>query len=87
LVSNAIGPIVTTMAVIIVFLILSAIPVEFLQNLRPYFFTSHLTQWDGFFADPVDYKELLNSALVLIGHIVVLYALTAFLFIRKDILS
>ena len=87
LVSNAIGPIVTTMAVIIVFLILSAIPVEFLQNLRPYFFTSHLTQWDGFFADPVDYKDLANSAAVLIGHIVVLYALTAFLFIRKDILS
>ncbi len=87
LVSNAIGPIVTTMAVIIVFLILSTIPVEFLQNLRPYFFTSHLVQWDEFFADPVDYKALANSSSVLIGHIVVLYGLTTFLFIRKDILS
>jgi ABC-2 type transport system permease protein len=87
LVSNAIGPIVTTMAVIIVFLILSTIPVEFLQNLRPYFFTSHLIQWDEFFADPVDYSALIDSASVLISHIVVLYGLTAFLFMRKDILS
>ncbi|KAF0151599.1 MAG: membrane protein [Ignavibacteria bacterium] len=87
LVSNAIGPIVTTMAVIIVFLILSTIPIEFLQSLRPYFFTSHLIQWDEFFADPVDYTELSKSASVLIGHIIALYALTAFSFIRKDILS
>lgn len=87
LVSNAIGPIVSTMALIIVFLILSAIPVEFLQNLRPYFFTSHLAQWDGFFGDPVEYKEIINSALILGAHIVVLYIVTAYLFIKKDILS
>lgn len=87
MVSNAIGPIVATMAVIIVFLILSAIPVEILQDLRPYFFTSHLAKWDGFFGDPVDYGEIIKSSSVLLAHIAALYLLTTYLFIKKDILS
>jgi ABC-2 type transport system permease protein len=87
MVSNAIGPIVATMAVIIVFLILSAIPVEVLEKFRPYFFTSHLIQWNEFFNDPVDYKEIWNSSLILIAHIVGLYILTTYAFIKKDILS
>ena len=87
LVENAIGPIVATMAIIIIFLILSAIPVDFLQNLRPYFFTSHMSQWNEFFADPVDYKEVINSALVLVAHIIGLYLISAYLFIKKDVLS
>ena len=87
MVSNAIGPIVATMAVIIVFLILSAIPVEALEQFRPYFFTSHLIQWNEFFNDPVDYKAIWNSALILVAHIAGLYLLTAYAFIKKDILS
>lgn len=87
MVSNAIGPIVSTMAVIIVFLILSAIPIEFLQEMRPYFFTSHLGQWNGFFDDPIDYKDIMNSVMILVGHIIVLYVFTTYLFIKKDILS
>lgn len=87
LVENAIGPIVATMAVIIIFLILSAIPVEFLQNLRPYFFTSHMIQWDGFFNDPVDIADILNSAWVLLAHIAGLYLITTYIFIKKDVLS
>ena len=87
LVQNAIGPIVSTMAVIIVFLILSAIPVDFLQGLKPYLFTSHLGQWNNFFSDEIDYKEVFESAGILLAHIAVLYAVTAYIFIKKDILS
>lgn len=87
MVSNAIGPIVSTMAVIIVFIILSAIPIEVLQNLKPYFFTSHLSQWSEFFNDPIDYNEIKNSALILLAHMIALYSLTTFIFIKKDILS
>ena len=87
MVSNAIGPIVSTMAVIIVFIILSAIPIEVLQNLRPYFFTSHLSQWNEFFNDPIDYNEIKNSAIILFAHIIALYGLTTFIFVKKDILS
>lgn len=87
LVSNAIGPIVSAMAVIIVLLILSAIPVEVLQNMRPYFFTTHLSGWSDFFGDPVNATEIVKSALVLIAHIIFLYMLTAYIFIKKDILT
>jgi ABC-2 type transport system permease protein len=87
LVENAIGPIVATMALIIILLILSAIPVEFLQNIQPYFFTSHMIKWNGFFDDVVNYKEIFNSVWILLAHIAVLFVITSAIFIKKDILS
>lgn len=87
MVQNAIGPIVTTMAVIIVFIILSALPIDFLSQMKPYFFTTHMPQWSSFFDDPVDYNELWKSAGILLAHIVGLYSITTYIFIKKDILS
>ncbi|MBI1937653.1 MAG: ABC transporter permease [Ignavibacteriales bacterium] len=87
LVENAIGPIVATMALIIILAVLSALPVDFLQNLSPYFFTSHMTLWNNFFNDPVDYADVLRSGLVLGGHILGLYLITTYIFLKKDILS
>lgn len=87
LVQNAIGPIVSTMAVIIIFLILSALPVEFFQNLSPYFFTSHMNRWNNFFNEEVNYTEIFNSAGILLAHIVGLYGITTYIFLKKDILS
>lgn len=87
LVQNAIGPIVSTMAVIFILLILSALPVEFLKNLSPYFFTSHMLQWNQFFNDPVDYSEVLNSSGILLIYIAVFYSITTYIFIKKDVLS
>lgn len=87
LVENAIGPIVATMAVIIIFIILSALPIDLFKDLSPYFFTSHMVQWSNFFTNPVDYNSIIESALVLVGHIVGLYLITTYLFIKKDILS
>lgn len=87
LVENAIGPIVVTMALIIIFLVLSAIPVDFLQSLRPYFFTTHMVEWDGFFNDPIDYDRIIRSAEILLVHIGSLYLLSAYIFMKKDILS
>ncbi len=87
LVENAIGPIVATMAVIIVFLILSSINIDFFKSLRPYMFTYHMNNWRLFFSDPVDYSKVFNSVLVLGGHIVGLYGITHYLFVKRDILS
>ena len=87
LVQNAIGSIVSTMAVIIILLILSAIPVEFFQNLNPYFFTSHMNRWNNFFSEEVNYTEIYNSAGILLAHIVGLYGITTYIFLKKDILS
>ena len=87
LVENAIGPIITTMAVIIVFLIVSAIEINVFQTIRPYLFTSYMLSWRLFFDDPINVSEILKSVAVLFGHIVVFYGLAAFIFRRKDILT
>lgn len=87
LVENAIGPIITTLAIIIVFTILSFLPFEVLNSFRPYFFTTYLDEWRLFFTDPVDFSAIIKSAIVIISHIVGLYLITLFLFIKKDILT
>lgn len=87
LVENAIGPIVATMAVIIIFIILSALDIEGLRWIRPFLFVTHMTQWTSFFEDPIDFSKLMNSVLVLSAHILGLFAITLLIFRRKDILS
>lgn len=87
LVENAIGPIVATMAVIIVLFVLSALPIDFLNEIQPYFFTTHMSQWEGFFHYKVDYNNILNSAIILAIYSTVLFLLTSYIFIKKDILS
>lgn len=87
LVENSIGPIVSTMAVIIVFIILSAINVDFFQTIKPYLFTNYILSWRLFFDDPVDFEELTKATLILAGHIIFFYSLALYLFKRKDILT
>jgi ABC-2 type transport system permease protein len=87
LVENAIGPIVSTMAVIIIFIILSAFNVEILRELRPYLFTSYMLNWREFFNDPMDLPDITKAVSVLTGHIIVFFTATAFIFHKKDILS
>jgi ABC-2 type transport system permease protein len=87
LVENAIGPIITTMAVIIIFIIISAIDVDIFRLIKPYLFTNYILNWREFFNDPLDTREIFNSILVLGGHIIVLLGVTAVIFQRKDILS
>jgi len=76
LVENAIGPIFATMAVIIIFMILSALNIEGLKEIRPYLFVTHMTQWTSIFDVPIDYSNLFKSMLVLLGHIVGLFTIT-----------
>lgn len=87
LVENAIGPIVSTMAVIIVFLIISAIQIDFFQTIKPYLFTNYILSWRLLFNNPVNVNEILKAVLILIAHIVVFYSLTLYLFKHKDILT
>jgi ABC-2 type transport system permease protein len=87
LVENAIGPIVSTMAVIIIFIILSAFNVEILRELKPYLFTSYMLNWREFFNDPMDLADITKAVSVLSGHIIVFFIVTSFIFNKKDILS
>jgi ABC-2 type transport system permease protein len=87
LVENAIGPIVSTMAIIIVFVIISALDIEFFQSIRPYLFTNYMQSWRSFFEDPIDMHDIIKSAGVLLGHVVIFLSATVYIFHKKDILS
>ena len=86
-VENAIGPIMTTMAVIIVFTILSAIDIPFFAALRPFFFTTHMVGWKALFEDPVAWPDVIRSGGVLVAHILACFGGALLVLNRKDILS
>ncbi len=87
LVENAIGPIVTTMAIIIVFIIISAININLFQTITPYLFTTYMQSWRLLFDKPVDFPEVIKSLLILCGHVILFFGLAAIIFKRKDILT
>jgi ABC-2 type transport system permease protein len=84
---NSIGPIVTTMAIIILFTIIGTLDVPSLQKIQPYLFTSHMVAWRNFFEDPLPMDKIIESTWILILHIVGLLAIAVYKFKRKDILS
>ncbi len=96
---NAIGPIVATMSVIIVFTILSTMDIPLFQQVKHYFFTTHMIGWKGFFDVKVDadgnaivgsianLPAVLRSAGILLAHTFLFTAAAIFIFRKKDILS
>lgn len=84
---NSIGPIIGAMSVVIVCTILTTMDIPVFYALKPYLFTNHMLNWKGFFDQPVDVREVLKSALVLLFHIVLFVSLAVWAFRKKDILS
>ena len=84
---NSIGPIVTTMSIVIVFTILTTMDLPLFNTFKPFLFTSHMLGWKGFFDDPVNYPSVMKSAAILLFHIVLFVSASIVIFKRKDILS
>ena len=84
---NSIGPIVSTMAVIILFTIIGSMEVSVFQNIKPFLFTTHMASWRSFFEDPVPYSKIFNSIIILLVHNVLLVSIAIFKFNKKDITS
>lgn len=87
LVENAVGPIIGTIAIVILFLILGNLPFEFFEHLRPWFFTTYFSVWSQAFADPVDWGRIARESFYLAIYFTTLTGITWILFRRKDILS
>ncbi len=87
MVDNGIGPIIGTMAVIIVSYVISAIPVDLFRTMRPYLFTTYLNIWQKAMERPVPWGDLLHSGLVLGAFSIGFLLITWYIFVRKDILS
>jgi ABC-2 type transport system permease protein len=87
LVENGIGPIIGTMAVIIISYIVGNLPFELFTAIKPYLFTTYLDLWAKVFEDPVPWDTIRRSAMVLGGFSACFYAVTWYIFVKKDILS
>lgn len=87
LVENAIGPIISTMSVIIVFVIISAIDIEAFRSIKPFLFTNYILKWRDFFDTPLHLDKIIESVGILLGHIALFFTASAIIFKKKDILS
>lgn len=97
---NSIGPIVTTMSIIIVFTIISTMDLPLFTRINPYLFTSYMTSWKGFFNMATDPETgaairgsvysvwaLVHSAIFLLAHMAGFFAIAWYAFRKKDVLS
>ena len=84
---NSIGPIVSTMAIIILFTIIGTLDVTVFDSIKPYLFTTHMASWRSFFEDPVPFDDIKQSIIVLVVHNILLVAIAMIKFSKKDITS
>jgi ABC-2 type transport system permease protein len=96
---NSIGPIVATMSVIIFFTILSTLNIPVFNKIKPFLFTTHMIGWKEFFDIKVNDaneaivgsiqnpQRIINSALVLVAHIIGFVTASVLIFKKKDMLS
>ncbi len=82
---NSIGPIVSTMAVIILFTIIGTLDVPTFDFVQPFLITTHMASWRSLFEIPVPYAAIYQSILVLLFHIVGFVGIALWKFNRKDI--
>jgi ABC-2 type transport system permease protein len=86
-VENAIGPIISTMGLNMIFFLVTVLPLEFFKTMKPYLFTNYLNIWQKVFEDPVPWQEIGTSSLVLGAYSAVFVLAAWFIFRRKDILT
>jgi ABC-2 type transport system permease protein len=82
---NSIGPIVSTMAVIILFTIIGSLDVSSFNSLQPFLLTTHMSSWRSLFEMPVPVDDILNSIYILLFHIIGFAAISFWRFNKKDI--
>ena len=86
-VENAIGPIIGTMGVVIVFTLITVLPVESFATVREYLFTYYMNIWQKAFEDPISWHDILVSLAYLGANSLVAVTAAWVIFTRKDILS
>lgn len=84
---NSIGPIITTMAIIILFTIIGTLDVPLFDKIKPFLFTTHMIVWRNFFEAPLPVREIQKSVIILLGHTFAFIGISIYYFRKKDILS
>ena len=85
--NNSIGPIVGTIAVLIVLNIISTVAANALQPILPYIFTTHVIKWQYFFDTNLDWGSIRMGIFVQTFYIVLFTTIGLINFKRKDILT
>ncbi|MCB2220156.1 MAG: ABC transporter permease [Bacteroidetes bacterium] len=85
--NNSLGPILTTMAIIILFTMISSFNLSIFSAIQPFLLTSYLDSWQLVFSFDVDIRQIITDAVILVLHIVIFYLVTLVYFNRKDILT
>ena len=84
---NSIGPIILTMAIIILFTIIGTLDVKIFDPVRPFLFTTHMVAWRSFFEDPLPVAKIVKSVIILLVHTILFVAISLYHFNKKDITS
>lgn len=84
---NSIGPIISTMAVIILFTIIGTMDIPLFDKIKPFLFTTHMVVWRNMFDQVLDTEQLVTSISILVLHIVLFLSVSWWIFRKKDILS
>jgi ABC-2 type transport system permease protein len=81
------GPTITTMSIIIVFMIISTVDFSVFRAVKPFMFTTYMGAWQEFFTDPVNWHKVNKAVLVLLSHMTIFLGITLWKFNKKDILT
>ena len=97
---NSIGPIISTMSIVIVFTILSEMNIPIYDTtIKPYLFTSHMVAWKGFFYVKANAEgmtingsienlpAIIKSLTILVMYITLFFGTAVWVFRKKDILT
>lgn len=87
LVENAIGPIIGTMAIVVIFLVISETPLSLFERIRPFLFTTYSNVWQKAFLDPIPWHDMIPAVAYLLLYMLLFFGAAFVIFVRKDILS
>jgi len=87
LVENAIGPIIGTMAIVVISVIISETPISLFERIRPFLFTTYTKVWEMAFLDPVPLYDIVLSIMYLLLYMLIFFGAAFIIFQRRDILS
>ena len=85
--NNSLGPILSTMAIIILFTMISTFEFSFFRYIKPFLLTSYLDSWQMFFSFELDKGLIIRDIFILFFHSILFYLITLMHFNRKDILT
>jgi len=85
--NNSLGPILSTMAIIILFTLISTFDFSFFKLVKPFLLTSYLDSWQLFFTFDLNKQSIIKDVIVLLVHLIIFYGITIFYFRKKDILT